>query len=84
MDGNGQSLLNTQVSYSCDGHNEFTLKYAMIEWGFRPLLCTKLGQDNIHPENGEINLMTLPSRHRIRNLSLGGMMPSMALYSTKS
>ena len=28
------------------------------------------------PENGEMNEMTLPSRHRIRNSSPGGLRPS--------
>ena len=31
---------------------------------------------NHSPENGEINEMTLPSRHRILNLSPGSLSPS--------
>ena len=40
----------------------------MNEWGFRPHLRT-IGQigPGKPPEDGEMNKMTLPSRHRIRN-----------------
>ena len=45
----------------------------MNECGFRPELCTyRLNC----PEDGDMNEMTLPSRHRIRNSNPGGLMPS--------
>ena len=35
----------------------------------------KLGQENILSEDGEMNEMTLPSRHRIQNSNPGGLRP---------
>ena len=47
------------------------------EWGFRPPWCTyRLNWAEEPPEDGEMNEMTLPSRHRIRNSSPGGLRPS--------
>ena len=40
------------------------------EWGFMPILCTyRLNWARRTPADGEMNEMTLPSRHRIRNSS---------------
>ena len=41
----------------------------------RAHMLNKTGQGE-PPEDGEVNEMTLPSRHVIRNSSLGGLRPS--------
>ena len=49
----------------------------MNEWGFRPHLRTyRLTLPREPPEDGQMNEMTLPSKHRIRNLNPGGLSPS--------
>ena len=60
----------------------------MDEWGFQPSLCaTRPGKP---PEGGEMNEMTLPSRHRNRNSNSGGLRLSSltpitdALHDNKS
>ena len=42
-------------------------------------LCAHIGQTGSGetPDDDEMNEMTLPSRHRIRNSSPGGLMPNM-------
>ena len=48
------------------------------EWGFTPL-CAHIGKTGPRepPEDGEMNEITLPYRHRIRNSSPGGLRPSI-------
>ena len=53
------------------------LNMKLNEWGIRPHLCTyRLNCVKRTPELSEINKMTLPSRHRIRNSNPGGLRPS--------
>ena len=47
-----------------------------MKWlGFRPPLCTYMLKWE-HPEDGEMNEMTLPSRHWMQNSGRGGLRPS--------
>ena len=42
--------------------------------GIKATFCTcRLDRPGKHPEDGEINVMTLPSRDRIRNSRPGGL-----------
>ena len=53
----------------------------MNEWGFRPpfLHIDSTGPREL-PEDGEMNEVTLPSRHKIRNSSPGGLRPSTSQH----
>ena len=61
---------NEMFNLECNGSVKWN------EWGFMPLLCTQFigytGQGK-PLEDGEMNAMTVPSRHRIQNSSPGSL-----------
>ena len=68
-------------------HSTFIDSMYTTEEGLTEIKCNEGGLGHIcahiglagprePPEDGEMNVMTLPSRHRIRNSSPGGLRPS--------
>ena len=65
------------VYYIENGQPNRSAKMKWNESGFRPPSCTyRLNWARRTSEDGEMIEMTLPSRHRIRNSSPGGLRPS--------
>ena len=64
------NMVGRHSMYNCISKNEMNRDLGH--------LCAHIGQTGPRepPEDGEMIEMTLPSRHRIRNLSPGGLRPS--------